>query len=216
VVQVDHCTFHECGSADHITINAKDVDVTTIQNSIFSSSSTGGPVVDLYSFSQIKFTDIYASGSVGLHGSAKTGAGMLAEDPEFVDASLGNFLLGPTSPLYSHPGSDGRIYGHPRWHDPQYLSIEDRVQPHTFQTITAYPNPFNGSTSIQFKLELASDLRISLVDLRGREIQEITANHFAEGEHRLQLDMGHLQSGVYICRIESSGQDMMTKLTVIK
>lgn len=216
VVEVNHCTFHACGSADYTTIDAKDVDVATIRNSIFTSSSLGGKIVDLYSWSQIHHCDVFESGSVGLNGSASSGVGILEVDPGYVDASAGNFLLGQNSLLYSHPGDDGLIYGDQRWHDPRYLAIDTHAQPQYHQNICAYPNPFNGSTSIQFEMQEAADVRISLINLRGREIQEISLSHYAQGQHQLQLDLEDLHSGVYVCRIESAGLNMMTKLTVLK
>lgn len=216
VVLINHCTFHEVGSSAYPVINARDVDVTTIQNSIFSSSSTGGNIVELYSWSQIMYTDVYESGALGLHEPANSGEGMLALDPGFTNALIGDFTLTENSELYAYPGSEGEIYGDRNWLDPRFVSITEVEQPKTFRPLKNYPNPFNGSTALQFTLEADAQLSIMILDLRGRPVQELPVKRYTAGQHEVSIDLGGLSSGVYLCRIDGTSYEMMTKLMVIK
>lgn len=216
VVQVDHCTFHGCGIQGHPTINADHVDVATIQNSIFSSSSADTNLVKLYNWSQIKYTNIYNSGSMQLNGSANIGAGMLEFDPVYVDAASGDFTLSATSQLYAHPGEDGMIYGDPRWHNPDYLTSLTENLPEEFNVMSNFPNPFNGSTRLKFNLNKAADVRLKIFNLQGNEVNFWDKGHFVPGEHEITLNLNNMDSGVYICSIEGSGQRLVKKIMLVK
>jgi hypothetical protein len=89
--------------------------------------------------------------------------------------------------------------------------------PSKFQLGQNYPNPFNPSTTIRFKLPLASTVTIRLFDIRGSEIQTLIANnHFPAGLHEIPFRADNLVSGVYIYQLTTSDFSAAKKMIVLR
>lgn len=213
---VNHCTFYHCGYDNLPVIDARNVDVATIQNCIFSESSQFASLVELYSWSQILYTDVHSSGDISLHPNVSLGAGILYEDPQFANAPEGLFNLDPESVLYDHPGTEGVAYGDRRRHDPSVIQSVDPQIVSGYALIQNYPNPFNGGTNLRFSLEHPESVTIKLFDLNGREIISTLSQSYSAGSHDIHLQLGYLESGIYLCQLSFGAERLMTKMTVIK
>lgn len=75
--------------------------------------------------------------------------------------------------------------------------------PATFALFEAYPNPFNPSTVIGYHLPVASDVRLSVFDILGREVRSLVSERQPAGRYNVVFDAYGLSSGVYIARIEA-------------
>jgi len=64
-----------------------------------------------------------------------------------------------------------------------------------------FPNPFNPATTIRFVLPAASDVRLSVHDLIGREVAVLVNGKKMAGSHEVRFDASTLSSGVYIVRL---------------
>ena len=65
-----------------------------------------------------------------------------------------------------------------------------------------YPNPFNPSTVISYKLQAASHVTLKVYDILGREVAEL-ANGFKEkGKHIVTFNANSLASGFYVYTIK--------------
>lgn len=69
----------------------------------------------------------------------------------------------------------------------------------------AYPNPFNPSTRIGYSLPEASQVRIAVYDLLGREVALLVDGIESAGERSREWNADGMASGVYLCRIEARG-----------
>lgn len=88
--------------------------------------------------------------------------------------------------------------------------------PLSFELIQNYPNPFNPSTKIKFNLPEAGNVKLTVYNLLGQEV-EILINNFKEaGSHIVDFKANGLNSGVYLYRIESNGLSEVKKMTLIK
>src|SRR5206468_1879812 len=72
------------------------------------------------------------------------------------------------------------------------------------------PNPFNSQTSIRFALPQASNVRISVINVRGEEVSRPADGEFAAGEQSIQWAARDksgrpLSAGVYFYRMEARG-----------
>jgi hypothetical protein len=78
------------------------------------------------------------------------------------------------------------------------------------------PNPLygRGPSIVQFTLDQASIVRLSLQDVLGRTVAERESESFAGGTHSVSWNPGVLPSGVYYLRIEA-GEDAATRKWVI-
>lgn len=77
-----------------------------------------------------------------------------------------------------------------------------------------YPNPFNPSTTIRYELPAASQVRLSVFDMLGREVSVLVDERKEAGVHEARFDGSGLASGVYLYRMQS-GEFVQTKQLVL-
>jgi len=98
-----------------------------------------------------------------------------------------------------------------------WVSVDNaRQQPTNFEVGPAYPNPFNGMTTIPFSLQQAGDVRMEVYDLLGRKLVSAEMSAMPAGSHRYTLQTEAFPSGVYLVRIENSGGHHIQKVTLLK
>ena len=97
------------------------------------------------------------------------------------------------------------------------VSVDNESQkPTQFEVGPAYPNPFNGSTTIPFTLLQAGDVNLEVYDLLGRKLLSQEMSTLNTGSHRYALRTESFSSGVYLVRIESAGFQHIQKITLLK
>jgi len=69
-------------------------------------------------------------------------------------------------------------------------------------SLSNYPNPFNPSTKINYQLPNNSFVRITLVDVLGREIAVLVNEEKSAGTYTLTWNADGRASGMYFCRLE--------------
>jgi hypothetical protein len=78
-----------------------------------------------------------------------------------------------------------------------------------------YPNPNDGNFTIKYQLVKNSDVKIKLVDLKGRILEEKTIRNQEIGEHLFEKEMEELKfGGVYFLTIETSYESASQKLVL--
>ncbi len=83
--------------------------------------------------------------------------------------------------------------------------------------ITAvYPNPFNNYTTINVILKNNEVFNISFYDLSGREILAERIFSRYDGNNSIIFNASSLQSGIYLCRVETGNFQSVEKLVLIK
>ncbi len=93
--------------------------------------------------------------------------------------------------------------------------------PATYRLKQNFPNPFNPVTHIQYGLPEASDVKIIIYDIRGREIMTWTESGQKAGWHELIWN-GHnklreqVSSGLFICRMEAGNFVQTRKMIFMK
>jgi hypothetical protein len=60
-----------------------------------------------------------------------------------------------------------------------------------------YPNPFSGSTRIDYELISASDIRVDILDMTGRKIMSLFDGSKPAGRHSVEVDAAGLSPGIY-------------------
>jgi hypothetical protein len=82
--------------------------------------------------------------------------------------------------------------------------------------LTAFPNPFNSLTFLNFFVSKPSKIRMSLYDLLGREIMVLVNREFSVGSQRLILDGRTLVSGTYYCYLKTRNEHSAIKLVLLR
>jgi photosystem II stability/assembly factor-like uncharacterized protein len=81
----------------------------------------------------------------------------------------------------------------------------------------AYPNPFNGVTTIQYEVLLSEEVSLTIHDILGREVLEYPSEKRQPGQYRAILVGKSIPSGIYFLRIlTSSGRKGTVKLNLIR
>lgn len=100
------------------------------------------------------------------------------------------------------------------------LSVKPRetAEPTGFTLDGAYPNPFNSSMAISFTLESASDVRLTVLDINGREVAQLANGRVSAGSHSVTLNANEIgiSGGVYFVRLTSNGVSLTQKVVYLK
>jgi hypothetical protein len=94
-----------------------------------------------------------------------------------------------------------------------YFEDVPRVDEPEFVLEQNYPNPYDGSTRIEFALPYSGSTRFFVTDVVGRLVHEETA-FYSEGRHTLTFNKGSLPSGVYYYGLEFDGKRRMHKMII--
>jgi glucose/arabinose dehydrogenase len=79
-----------------------------------------------------------------------------------------------------------------------------------------YPNPFNPSTTIRYRIAQQSEVVMDVFDVAGRRVARLVNSIQEPGEYFVQFDGSALASGVYFLRLQASSFVDVQKLTLIK
>ena len=88
--------------------------------------------------------------------------------------------------------------------------------PHSFNLSQNYPNPFNPTTIINYELPVTGNVRLSVFDVLGREVQTLVNERQSAGTHSVQFNASTLPSGIYFYRLESGINHETRKLLLLK
>jgi len=115
-----------------------------------------------------------------------------------------NKMTGKTNPV-PYDGSD-------------YSAIDDNDQPiaYKFSLKQNYPNPFNPMTTIAYSIEKASDVRLTVYDVLGREVATLVNEAKKPGMYQVQFDASRLASGIYLYRIQADSFVKTHKMMLLK
>ena len=82
---------------------------------------------------------------------------------------------------------------------------KDPIQPEYYlKEFKNYPNPFNPSTKIHYNISKSTYIKISVIDMMGREVKALVNEHQKPGLKTIEWDGKNekgesLASGVYLC-----------------
>ena len=79
-----------------------------------------------------------------------------------------------------------------------------------------FPNPFNPTTMIPFSIEKDADVRLTVYDMLGNEVQTLVNSRVNRGSHQIRFDASNMATGVYIYRLETEGQTLSRKMMFMK
>ncbi len=79
-----------------------------------------------------------------------------------------------------------------------------------------YPNPFNPTAVISFELRAASEIKLAVYDIAGREIEVLGAGCWGLGKYSVVWDASSQSSGVYFVRLETKDFTQTQKMLLVK
>ncbi len=87
--------------------------------------------------------------------------------------------------------------------------------PNSFELDGNYPNPFNPTTNISFRVADNSHVRVTVFDVLGRKVATLTDQAYTRGTHQIQWDASAASSGQYIYRMEANGNMVGVKSMIL-
>ncbi len=101
------------------------------------------------------------------------------------------------------------------WNHPT-LSEETAIPPSQPVMVETYPNPFNPTTTIAYRLAKAESVQLRIFDLSGREVARLVDGRQEAGRHEILFDGSGLASGVYLYRLQAGDVAASGKLLLLK
>jgi hypothetical protein len=87
---------------------------------------------------------------------------------------------------------------------------------HDYYLAQNFPNPFNASTSIKYKLKYKSKVTIQVFDVTGRVITTLVNEFKPAGAHRVTWNAADYASGIYFYQIKAGGFNEIRKMVLLK
>lgn len=190
-----------------------------ISNKIRNELKTGVPKpVVIYGWHQLDGTPIqplynghgetYADYSHGIR--LVQNAVTLDGIPTTLEAILKNDTLAPIL-------SDEGTIAQPRYGDATTgLRSPDGMDLHGMMIEGNFPNPFNASTEIRYRLTEGDVVTLRVYDILGREAATLVDAEEGPGDHEVHFDGSGLASGVYIIRLTAGMQALTGTMLLMR
>lgn len=93
--------------------------------------------------------------------------------------------------------------------------------PGSFKMEQNYPNPFNPSTTIKYQIPAASNVRVTVFDITGRQVAELVndfqqAGHYEVTWNGKSISGAQAASGVYLYTIQAGSYSKTLKMMLVK
>jgi len=79
-----------------------------------------------------------------------------------------------------------------------------------------YPNPFNAATEISYSLAEASDVKLTIHNLRGQLVETVVDGRQEAGVHQVIWDASQYSSGVYFYKLQAGDFVSTKKMNLLK
>lgn len=95
-------------------------------------------------------------------------------------------------------------------------AIAERVDYSKELKVECYPNPFNNSSQISYRLNSSSNVKLTIYNAAGKEVRELVNQHQPAGWHGINFAANEINSGLLFYRLNSDNQVVSGKLLLVK
>ena len=125
---------------------------------------------------------------------------------------ISTFGVDRLNELYVVAYGSGRIY---RLTGPA-TSVANPAIPDAFGLDQNFPNPFNPTTEIRFRVADSGPVKLAVHDLLGRELAVLVDGVRESGSHKVSFDAAGMPSGVYVYRLTSGRRVEARRMLLLK
>jgi hypothetical protein len=168
--------------------------------------------------------------SSGAKPDLKAGSGVVAnlvfeiEDPSVNSVKIEAIEMDDPSHtlmfVYHDYNADGSIAGiraeYPEFGTVVASTNPADVLPTVYSLGQNYPNPFNPSTDISFALPNAGQVRLTVYNVLGQEVETLVDRHMEAGNHTVTWQAANYSSGVYFYRLNAERFTQTLKMMLLK
>lgn len=85
-------------------------------------------------------------------------------------------------------------------------------------SLLAYPNPFKNTTTIKYSLDVPSYLELSIVDVVGNTVKQLTHGYMHSGDHEISFDAKKeaLPNGFYFVKAVAGTKESVVKMVKVE
>ena len=136
------------------------------------------------------------------------------------DIAIGKILYGAQPTTFCNKGwiyifkGDTSVIG-----DTGSVDVNDKkIIPMDYNLYDPYPNPFNPSTVIGYRLSVLSHIKITVYDLLGDEVAILVNGEKPAGKYEIEFDASKykLSSGVYFYKLKAEGGEITRKMILLR
>ena len=96
-----------------------------------------------------------------------------------------------------------------------------RGAPREFAIEPNYPNPFNSSTTIRYRIEKLGRVRLEIFDVQGQKVKTVTDSYAGPGVYQVEWDGADasgkpVATGVYLVRLQKGNASLVHKMLLLK
>jgi hypothetical protein len=108
--------------------------------------------------------------------------------------------------------------GETSWNNNSFsiISLSDRIIPEEISFSSAYPNPFNPVTTLEFSVPTEMDVQVVVYDMIGRVVSELASGLHEPGYHKVHWNANKQSSGIYFVNIIAGEHISTQKLVLVK
>jgi hypothetical protein len=96
------------------------------------------------------------------------------------------------------------------------LSVEENSSTVKSYSLSAYPNPFNPVTTLEFNIPSAGKVELKIYDALGKEVTTLVSEERKEGSYKVRFNASSLPSGIYLCRMSAGSYTITKKVVLLK
>ena len=105
--------------------------------------------------------------------------------------------------------------------DGNFTHIDNEVVHVNEYHLTAYPNPFNPTTTISYSIPVDGEVELSIYNVKGQKVTTLVQQHQEAGEYATQWngtnsDNKPVSSGVYFYKVVTNKATIMKKMLLLK
>lgn len=82
------------------------------------------------------------------------------------------------------------------------------------QSVSLYPNPSEGTSTLELDALRENDVRITLTGVDGRELRTLYEGPVVRGNNRIAIDANGVAAGIYLVKITAEGHTAVRKLVL--
>ena len=79
-----------------------------------------------------------------------------------------------------------------------------------------FPNPFNPSTKISYKINIEGIVTLQVYNLVGQVVKTLVSEYQKSGRYEVEFDAGDLPSGVYLYKLQINDFTSVKRMTLLR
>lgn len=140
-------------------------------------------------------------------------------NPAVTDPAIGMSRAVPTGSVLGYDAGDGLF----QLLDPRAIMVRPNINNNvsveelaneSLYVSSNFPNPFATTTSVDFKLQNATNVSYSIVDMTGKTVLAVSNGNMAAGSHQIKLDGSSWANGIYYFTVKTDDAQITRKIVV--